>query len=108
MRWRVFVAAALVAAATGRAGGQSVPRGWDDLSPEEQRRAWQNYERYRQLPEPKRQQLERRYEEFRALPPEQQRQLRENYQSYRGLDPARRREFLDKYDRWKSGRGHGD
>lgn len=80
------------------------PRPWQQLSPEEQQRAWDNYQRYRQLPEGRQRFMERRYEKFRAMPPEEQQRLRQNYQRYRQLDPAQRRHFVEKYRRWKDQR----
>ena len=64
-------------------------RAWDQLSPEEQLRAWDNFQRYQQ---------------FQTLPPQEQQRLRQNYEAYRGLDPGARREFTEKYRRWKSDR----
>ena len=57
-------------------------RPWQSLTPEEQWRAWENYQRYQQLPE-------------------QRQRLRQNYDTYRGLPPRQRQEFIDKYHRWK-------
>ena len=79
-------------------------RAWDQLSPEEQRRAWDNYQRYQQLPEQRQRMIERRYQQFQTLPPQEQQRLRQNYEAYRGLDPGARREFTEKYRRWKSDR----
>ena len=68
-------------------------RAWDQLSPEEQRRAWDNFQRYQQLPEQRQRMIERRYQQFQTLPPQEQQRLRQNYEAYRGLDPGARREF---------------
>ena len=83
---RLYAAIALVALAASVASAQSWGgRPWNDLSPEEQERAWQNYRRYRKLPQ------------------EQQR-LRDTYQRYRGLPREQRREFTEKYRRWREKR----
>ena len=76
-------------------------RPWQSLTPEEQWRAWENYQRYQQLPEERQKMLERRYQQFRAMPPQERQRLRRNYDTYRGFDPGQRREFIDKYHRWK-------
>jgi hypothetical protein len=76
-------------------------RPWDQLSPEEQQRAWQNYERYRRLPPGRQRFMERRYQQFRAMPPDEQQRLRQNYDRYRELPPGQRREFVEKYRKWK-------
>ena len=79
------------------------PRGtWDSLTPDQQRRALQNYERYRQLPEQKRHVIDERYRKFQAMPPGEQQRLRQNYEAYRGQDPRARKEFNEKYRRWKA------
>src|SRR5205814_1037069 len=99
---RLLVVAVGLSAAVARAqwGG----RDWQDLSPDDRRRAWENYQRYRQLPEERQRMLDHRYQQFQALPPQEQQRLRQNYQQYRGLDPGQRREFAEKYRRWKSER----
>jgi hypothetical protein len=75
---------------------------WDSLTPDQQRRALQNYERYRQLPEQKRHVIDERYRKFQAMPPGEQQRLRQNYEAYRGQDPRARKEFNEKYRRWKA------
>ena len=58
---RLYTAIALVVLAASVARAQSWGgRPWNDLSPEEQERAWQNYRRYRQLPQEQQKGLERR------------------------------------------------
>jgi hypothetical protein len=76
-------------------------RPWNQLTPDEQRRAWENYQRYRALPEERREFMQRRWEQFRELPPDERNRVRENYQRYRELPPGERREFGEKYRRWK-------
>ena len=76
-------------------------RPWQSLTPEEQWRAWENYQRYQQLPEQRQKNLERRYQQFRDMPPQERQRLRQNYDTYRGLPPRQRQEFIDKYHRWK-------
>ena len=78
------------------------PRPWQQLTPEEQHRAWENYQRYEALPEQRQRMIERRFQQFQTLPREEQQRLRQNYEAYRGLDPTQRREFTEKYRRWKN------
>ena len=85
---RVAAIAVLVLAlgARGARAQEWNGRPWQSLTPEEQRRAWENYQRYQQ---------------FSAMPPQERQRLRQNYDTYRGFDPGQRREFIDKYHRWK-------
>jgi len=76
-------------------------RPWQSLTPEEQWRAWENYQRYQQLPEQRQRMLQKRGEQFRAMPPQERQRLRQNWQTYRDFPPGQRRQFIDKYDRWK-------
>ena len=97
----------LVVLARGIAGAQvppAPPRGGKDLSPDERNRAIQNYQRYQQMPERKRQLLDQRYQQFQSMPPQEQQKLRRNYESYRGMDPGQRQRFGEKYQRWRTGR----
>ena len=103
MRWALITLAVAVwlgAAAPVRA---QAGRGWFDLSPEEQQRAWDNYQRYQRMPDRQRGRIEQRYQAFQALPPQERDKLRKNYNDLRGLDENQRREFGEKYRRWKSG-----
>ena len=99
----VVMALALAVAVPARA--QRYARDWRELSPDEQRRAWENYQRYQQLPQRRRDQYEQRFRRFQTLPPQEQQRLRQNYDAYRGQDPAARELFNQKYRRWKKERG---
>ena len=89
---------------TPLAGAQWTGRGWQELSPADRQRAWENYQRYQQLPEERQRMIDRRYERFQTLSPPEQQRLRQNYEAYRELDQGQRREFTEKYRRWKSDR----
>ncbi len=84
-----------------RVAAQRFARDWGQLSPEEQRRAWENYQRYRDMAPSRRDTYEQRYQRFQKLPPQEQRRLRQNYDAYRGQNPAAREQFNRKYRRWK-------
>jgi len=73
------------------------------LSPDEQRRAWENYRRYQQLPENKQRSLEERYSGSRRCRPRTATASARTTETYRGFDPGQRQEFGQKYRRWKSG-----
>ena len=94
MRELVAVVLLLVPLLASPVGAQGW-RGWDQLSPEEQRRAWDNYQRYQQLPQQRQRMIERRYQQFQTMPPQEQQRLRQNYETYRGLDPGARHEFTE-------------
>src|SRR5205814_10632420 len=105
MKRRAAIAVVLLALAAPAARAQERHgRPWQELSPEEQWRAWENYQRYQQLPEQRQKNLERRYQQFRDMPPQERQRLRQNYDTYRGLPPRQRQEFIDKYHRWKGRR----
>jgi hypothetical protein len=99
-----LAAIAMGLALSARAVSAQEPHGgtWDSLTPDQQRRALQNYERYRQLPEQKRHVIDERYRKFQAMPPAEQQRLRQNYEAYRGQDPHTRQQFNEKYRRWKA------
>jgi Spy/CpxP family protein refolding chaperone len=99
---RLASLALLVLLASAAAAQPWGGRPWQQLSPEERQRAWDNYQRYRELPEQRQRMLERRYRQFQAMPPQEQQRLRQNYDAYRGFDPGQRREFVEKYHRWKA------
>lgn len=105
MTLRPALALLLLALVAGSAGAQEAPnRPWNQLSPQEQQRAWENYQRFQHLPGSRQQMIERRYQQFQTMPPQQQERLRQNYEVYRGLDPGAKHEFTQKYRRWKSER----
>ena len=87
MRRGAAIAAVLLALAAPAVRAQERHgRPWQELTPEEQWRAWENYQRYQQ---------------FRAMPPQERQRLRQNWDRYRDLPPRQRQEFIDKYHRWK-------
>src|SRR3989442_1467441 len=102
MRRGAAIAAVLIALAApaGRAQERH-GRPWQELTPEEQWRAWENYQRYQQLPEERQKMLERRYQQFRAMPPQERQRLRQNWDRNTDLPPRQRQEFIDKYHRRK-------
>ncbi len=109
MRWmagRLALAATLVVAGpvTGRGAvaQDAAAPAWDSLSPEEQARAREHYQRYQDLPETDRQRVEEWYRRWLALPPEQRERVRRNYESYRDLAPDERRKFDRSYRDWKA------
>src|SRR5205085_541699 len=68
MRTAIRVAALGLLLSPAVAGAQWPTRGWQDLSPTDRQRAWENYQRYEQLPEDRRRMIERRYQQFQQMP----------------------------------------
>lgn len=101
-RFRLALAAGVLVASV--AAAQWSGRPWESLSPEEQQRAWDNYQRYHNMPDGRQRMIDRRYQQFQQMPPEERERLRQNYQTYRGQQPDQRRQFTEKYRRWKSER----
>lgn len=97
--------ALLLALGTAVAQGPPTPRGWEQLSPQEQRRARENWERYQKMPAPQRRALDERFQRFQAMPPQEQERVRRNYESLRRQAPAQREQFDRKYRRWKQSDG---
>ena len=102
IRWHPILASVLCFGLIANAAAQA-GRGWFDLSPDEQQRAWDNYQRYQRMPDRQRGRIEQRFQTFQALPPEERDRLRQNDDHLKGLDEDQRREFGEKYRRWKSG-----
>ena len=57
-----------------------VAESWDDLSPSQRDRALKNYQRYMDLPQEKRHDIDRRYEKWKNLPPVDQERFRKKHQ----------------------------
>ena len=91
----------------GAAAQQHSRPSWNELSPEQQGRARENYERFRGLPESDQQNVQQLYRRWQGLAPTQRQQLRQNYERYMSLDPAQRQQFDRGYSRWKSHQRHG-
>jgi hypothetical protein len=105
MRARVLRSALAIGVLLASVASAQTGRSWQSLSPEEQQRAWENYQRYRDMPDGRQRMIDRRYQQFREMPPEQRQRLRQNYEAYRGQAPEQRREFTEKYRRWKKQEG---
>ncbi|MGH7856414.1 MAG: DUF3106 domain-containing protein [Candidatus Binatia bacterium] len=52
----------------GLVGPVRMAQGWDDLTRDQQERAYRNYQRHQKLSPEKRQDVERRYEKWKNLP----------------------------------------
>jgi hypothetical protein len=104
MRRVVLAILGLVGLVLPAAGQQAGSRPWQQLTPEEQQRAWENYQRYQHMDAERQRMMEQRYRQFQAMPPQEQQRLRQNYETYRGLNSGQRNEFSQKYQRWKSGK----
>ena len=102
MRWKQILLAVAATIGLATTTGAQSGRGWFDLTPDEQRRAWENYQRYQRMPDRQRGRIEQRYQAYQALPPQEREQLRKNYDDLKGLDKDQRREFDENYRRWKS------
>ena len=71
MRGVVAVAGLLAVLVGTVAHGQPQGRRWQDLTPQERERAWQNYQRYQQWPQAKQRALDQRYQQYQSLPPQE-------------------------------------
>src|SRR5262245_51115475 len=49
---------------------------WQQLTPDQKRRALDNFQRYQRMPEASRQRLQQRYDRFQQMPPSEQDQVR--------------------------------
>jgi hypothetical protein len=95
---RLVIAMMLLMATAVPSGAQRYVRDWNQLSPQEQQRAWDNYRRYQQMPQQRRDTIDNRFQRF------QQQRLRQNYDMYHNQNPAQRQQFNEQYRRWRSGR----
>jgi hypothetical protein len=59
---------------------------WDDLTPDQQKRAYRNYQRYQKLSPEKRQDVERRYEKWKNLPAVDRDRYRKKFDERRRRD----------------------
>ena len=78
---------------------------WQQLSPDDRKRAMENLQRYQRLPESSRQRMDRSYESWQQLDPGERARVQQNYEKYRQMTPDQRRDFESKYRRWKGGKG---
>jgi len=76
---------------------------WQQLTPDQKKRALENFQRYQRLPEASRQRLQQRYDRFQKMPPSEQEQVRKSYDVYRQMTPTQRQDFTNRYERWKGG-----
>jgi hypothetical protein len=102
----LLVATLLAAPAQARpARGLRRVQNWQELGPDDRKRAMENLQRYQRLPESSRQRMDRSYESWRQLDPGERARVQQNYEKYRQMTPDERRDFESKYRRWKGGKG---
>lgn len=102
----VPVAALLLVGPTADATGQPAFRRvqtWQQLTPDQKKRAIENFQQYQRLPQSSRQRLEKRYDRFQGLPPGEQDKVRKSYDVYKKMTPNQRQDLTDRYQRWKGG-----
>lgn len=100
----ILACAAPPGAAAGLREARVVPiQSWDQLTPEQQNRAMQNFQRYQRMPEGSRERIQRGYQQFQGLPPGEQEKVRRNFDIYRNMTPDQRQDFSQRYQRWKGG-----
>ena len=64
---------------------RQVADGWDDLSGSQRERAIHNYQRYLELPDEKRRDIDQRYEKWKKLPRSDKDRFRKKHDEYRGM-----------------------
>lgn len=77
---------------------------WQQMDPDQRRRARENLQRYQRLPESSRKRMDRSYESWRQLDPSERERVQRNYQKYRQMTPDQRRDFENRYKQWKRGK----
>jgi Protein of unknown function (DUF3106) len=85
-------------------GGIRRVQTWEQLSPDQRKRAVENFQRYQRLPKASQQRLEERYDRFRELQPAERERVRRNYEVYRQMTPSQKQDLNDRYRRWKGGK----
>lgn len=75
---------------------------WDELSPAERERALKNFQRFQQLPEERKRDLQNSYDRWQNLPSRERKRILKNYNRYRKMDSDQKDEFRLKYKRWRS------
>ena len=81
-----------------------VDQGWEEMSPTERQRALRNFRRFEQLPEDRKQDLQKAYDTWQQLPTAERERLRHNYRRYREMNSYEKEEFRLKYRHWQAQR----
>ena len=81
-----------------------VDQSWEEMSPTERERALRNFRRFQQLPEGRKQDLQKAYDAWQQLPAAERERLRHNYRRYREMNSYEKEEFRLKYRHWQSQR----
>ncbi len=82
--------------------GPLLSQRWEDLSPQQRRRALRNFRRFQRLSPEQRRTLKQRYRRWRSMPPRERERILRNYERYMRMDPYEKEEFEELYRRWKS------
>lgn len=82
-------------------GGIRRVQGWEDLNPEQRRRALENYERYQKLPKDQQREIDQSWKRWRGMDSQEKSRVRQNYESYRQLDKQQRKDFDERYRQWR-------
>src|SRR5574341_1805466 len=74
---------------------------WQDLSPRERYNLLRNYRQHEQLPQERRQEIEKRYERWQGMSDDEREKIRQNYQRFQQLPPQERERFHQRYQKWR-------
>ena len=96
-------AAAFLLAVQAEAGPIRPIQSWEQLDPEQRRRAIENYQRYQKLPKDQQREIDRSWKRWRGMDKQEKNRVRENYESYRRLDKQQRKDFGRRYQQWRQG-----
>jgi hypothetical protein len=95
----------LLAGLAGRAESGAIwpVQGWEELDPEQRRRALENYQRYQKLPKDRQREIDQSWQRWRGMDSREKKRVRRNYESYRQLDREQRKDFGERYQQWRRG-----
>lgn len=79
-------------------GGKQGLRG---MSPPERQRVLEDFQRWNELPEARRRELQDAYQRFQQLPPERRDQIMNRFRQFQALPPEQQERIIENQERWR-------
>jgi hypothetical protein len=89
------------AGARARHRGSDRGGGFRRLSPEERQRVLEDFQRWSELPEERRRELQAAYDRFVRLPPERRERILQRFRELQALPAAERERIMQNWARWR-------
>lgn len=75
---------------------------WETLTPEQQQKAQERWEKFKSLPPERKQRILRAWHRYRKFSPERRQQMKSRWRRFQQMSPEQKQRFRQRFKKWKS------